>query len=256
MKSELGAALDALKSARGNRNRVAVTGGHGYIVFSTTGPNEVIRVQATANRRLPKGIKLTPEQAGQLGDLGLRQGRASDDFQMFLARDDHDKATRVIDGAIPILTQVYGATESDICVKTLFDTVPNLDNDNLADAMSHLAKTRTWAARKGLYMTLVKTDLVCPTATEATDGPIEPYVADHIASFPVVAAFSDYASLDTYNPVGLPARVVSGMDLFPEFLARRVGSVLLNPHGQPRGELYSNELHIIVDGIKKLRGLH
>ena len=225
------------------------------IWFSTTSATGTICVQATASRRLPKR-SLTPEQAGALGDLGLRQTRASEDFQRQVARDDHDTIADLIARTSATMTAAYGAQPGEMTVKTRFETVPELDNQTLDEAMNHLAKNRTWAARKGLYMTLVQTSLVCPTANEDVDGQLEPYVADHIASFPVVAAFANYASLDTYNPIGLPARVLSGFDLFPEFLARKVGSVLLNPHGQPRGELYSNELHIIVEGIKRLKGQH
>ena len=55
MESKLTHALTQLRDAQGNRNRVAVLGGQGYLVFSTTSATGTICVQATANRRLPKG---------------------------------------------------------------------------------------------------------------------------------------------------------------------------------------------------------
>ena len=141
MESQLTHALTQLRDAQGNRNRVAVLGGQGYLVFSTTSSTDTICVQATANRRLPKGVKLTPEQAGALGELGLRQTRASDDFQRQVARDDHDTIADLVARTSATMTAAYGAQPGETTVKTRFETVPELDNQHLDEAMNHLPKT-------------------------------------------------------------------------------------------------------------------
>ena len=99
---------------------------------------------------------------------------------------------------------------------------------------------------------------MCALSDETAEDGADPsfYEVGQIGDFPSFALFTDYAALDNYNPVGLRAQVVTGMDIFPRILSNRVGSVLINPHGQPRGELYSNEVGMIVDGIKRLRGVH
>ncbi|MEE2788051.1 MAG: hypothetical protein VX589_11980 [Myxococcota bacterium] len=247
-----------LCEATGNRNRFALTGGHGYIVFSTQSADSPVTVQATAGRRLPPGVRLSPADAGCLGDRGLRQQRASQDFRSQFDRGDDDAWTKWLTAAPALLTTVYGATEAEIEVRTCFEKIVDLDNQSLVEAMNHLAKVRTWSARTGLYMSLVRAQLVCALADEATastdHAPL--YEAGQIGDFPSFALFTDYAALDNFKPIGLRAKVVKGMDIFPRILANRVGSVLINPHGQPRGELYNNEIGIIVDGIKRLKGIH
>ena len=248
-----------LWDAKSNRNRVALVSGQGYIVFSSRGRHRPVVVQAAGGRNLPDGVKLTPEQVGTLSGYGLRQRRASADYQLEIARDQSDRLAPVISAASSILTDVYGAASENQSVRFRFDSVPDLDNSELEEAMNHLARQRDWAARTGLYMKMVRSQLICAVATEAGSEPrssLDPYHAGSIGPFPTVAIFTSFEALDNYSAVGLPARVIAGMDLFPALLALKVGSVLINPKGGPRGELYNNELHIIVDGIKKLRGVH
>ena len=247
-----------LCEASSNRNRFALVGGHGYLVFSTVGAQGPVTVQATAGRRLPPGIRLTPEQAGRLGDSGLRQQRASQDFRAQFDRHDQEAWSHWLETAVDLLEHVYGADAGDAAVRTCFESVAQLDNQVLVEAMNHLAKVRTWSARTGLYMSLVQAKLVCALADDTAAVGHEPslYEAGKIGDFPSFALFTDYAALDNFNPIGLNAQVVTGMDVFPRIMAQRVGSVLINPHGQPRGELYSNEVGMIVDGIKRLRGVH
>jgi hypothetical protein len=216
-------------------------------------------VQAAGGRNLPDGVKLTPEQAQALGDHGLLQRRASADYRVEIKRDEAARLEPLVASASTILAEVYGAAADTQSVQFRFESVPELDNAEVEEAMNHLARQRDWPARTGLYMKMVNAQLICALASDDIDGaqgPLNPYHVGSIGPFPTVAIFTSYEALDNFSAVGLPARVMPGMELFPALLGMKLGSVLVNPKGEPRGEFYNNELHIIVDGIKRLQGVH
>lgn len=252
-------AIERLRASRANRNRVALVSNRGYIVFSTPGPDKPVHVQVSGGRNLPPNTKLTPQAAGALGEAGLRQKRASGDFQRRILPGRADEVAPLVDRAFSLLTEQLGAEPESIVLRSRFEQVPELDNSQVEEAMNHLAKRRDWPARTGLYRTLVDAQLVCAVdegASAGESGEWRPYRAGMLGPLPSAAIFTNYEALDHFAPVGLSARVLPGHALFPELLAFGVGSALVNPGGQPRGELYQNEIQILVDGIKKLKGIH
>ena len=122
--------------------------------------------------------------------------------------------------------------------------------------MVNVAENRSWAARAGLYMTLAQSTLVLALdapnpSTDLTQASI--YTPEQLGGKPVAAIFSTIEQLDTYEPLGLDAVVLNGFELFPYLAGQSLASVLINPGGIPRGELYANELLTIENGLKKLR---
>merc|ERR1712216_392377 len=105
--------------------------------------------------------------------------------------------------------------------------------------MDYLAKQRTWAARTGLYMMMIKAKLcvalTAPYDPTASDG-LNLHVAGQMGSRTVAAIFTDVAGMDRYEPRGLDFTMLDGMALFPLLQDAQVGSVLLNPGNAPRGE--------------------
>ncbi len=248
-----------LNGQAGNRKSLVVEGGQGYVVFSST-QQDRWHVQVAGGRQLPDGFKISPEDYQRLADWGVRQKRGSGNFRGDLSQVLLDQTLgRWAEQAVTALTGIYGAQMNAIEVRTRCEEVEVLDNKGLLDAMEHLARKRDWAARTGVYMKLVKARLVLALA-EPVSGSISSswplHKASEMAARPVPAIFTSVDFLDEFEPRGLESRVVSGMDLFPILVAKKVPSVLINPGSKPRGELYSNELWTIVEGIKRLSGTH
>ena len=258
--AQIVSALARLPDDGGNRNRVALMAATGHVVFSSVAGASAITVEVSAGRQLSKGFTLEPADYARLHELGLRRGRASENLRAEFAPSVANR-TLWARHAVTILERTFGVPTADAIVfRARYEEVETLDNHALLDAMKHLAKTRDWAARKGVYMTLIRARLVWalagPSVEDAPLAEAAPHVAGTLGGRPSVAVFSDYEALDRYAPTGLDARVASGRTLFPVFAALGVGSVMINPGGVPRGELYANEVQSVVDGIKWLSGVH
>ena len=123
----------------------------------------------------------------------------------------------------------------------------HLENQPVIEAMRHLAKHRDWSARKTLYRLLIDASFIVPI-----DENDEIAVVDQMGSFPVSAAFTDQTLFITANPLGGVFGVKTGRQLFPELVTKRFGSMRINPQTEVRGELYLNELQMLVEGIARL----
>ena len=257
--AQIVSAIERLTGEGGNRNRVALTGANGHVVFSSVAGASAITVEVSAGGQLPKGFTLEPADYARLDELGLRRGRASENLRAEFTSSVENR-TLWARHAVTILGRTFGVPAEAIAFRARYEQVETLDNRVLRDAMLHLAKTRAWAARKGVYLTLIRARLVwalaAPLAPGAPLGEAAPHVCGTLGGRPSVAVFPDYEALDRYAPTGLDARVATGRALFPVFAALGVGSVMINPGGTPRGELYTNEVLTVVDGIKRLSGVH
>jgi hypothetical protein len=115
--------------------------------------------------------------------------------------------------------------------------------------MRLLSEKRDWDTRRALYAALLDATLLVPIDPEA-DGADEPLEVDSLGKFPVIAGFTDIDALRMWNPRGAPT-APPRRDLVPRALARRVGSLLINPRGNVGGELYLNELESLDGALKR-----
>lgn len=239
-------------SEGGNRNRIVVSGGDGYLVFSGSRGGAQWLCQVSAGRQLPARVKLSPQQSQQLADYGLAQLRASENF-----REKFQTEPEQLDDwsrkALRIMESVFGAHEAEIAIR--LESVPELDRKTIDEAMELVARKRNLSARSGLYMVLARSQLVIavdetPASGELRDATFR--VCDELGGRPVAAIFSNYNALDAYEPRGLDGLTVGGGELFPWLIEQKVGSVLINPGSAPRGELYANELMTLGEGIRRM----
>ncbi|MEO1269802.1 MAG: hypothetical protein AAFX99_17075 [Myxococcota bacterium] len=240
-----------------NRKRLLVEGGAGYILFGTSPGSRGSRLQgqAAGGRHLEEGFRVSPQSAQKLGDAGLRQRRASKNYVGVVDLEAPGAVDLWTGRTVELLKEVYGADPEALTLSFRSEEQPVLNNQQLLDAMDTLAKKRDWASRTQVYMCLIQAQLVVALA-EPHHGPFTSttvlHEADTMAGLPVFAVFPDVDALDHYEPRGLDLAVLSGQELFPLLEARKLGSVLINPRGAPRGELYTNELWTIVQGIQRL----
>ncbi len=233
-------ALERLLAEGGDANRVSVRAGDGWFAFSGPRGAETITVQAAGGRHL----RLPGEKAQVLHDRGFRQGRASEPFSRTAPADPAALAAQV-EG---LATEVYGAAPGAVHVR-LGDRIV-LDDGPVVEAMRRLSKERSHQARSGVYLALVRARLL------VAHGPEGPSAVGQMGEMPVGAVFTDWDTLEAYDPRGLPFEAMAGTDAFPLLLASGMASVQVNPHGRVGGELFRNELMTICEGIQRLVGSH
>ncbi|HEY8376790.1 MAG TPA: SseB family protein, partial [Nannocystis sp.] len=147
--------------------------------------------------------------------------------------------------------QVYGVDAGDPATfdLQLGDPEPTR-NPDLVRAMKMLAVRRDMDARHRVYVAVMNATFLVPVnpAGITVDEPLE---VDRLGAFPVIAAFTEIDSLRLWQPKGWPFALIPGARLVPLAVARRVGSLLINPRGNVGGELYINELEAIEGALRR-----
>ena len=214
----------------------------GYVVVRCAQGETDHEVQVSAGRQV--STPLTTEAQQWLYEQGFRRKRASENFRKRFKREDFTRAqlTDLLHSVFEHCFQQIQGTQSILVLPSL-----NLDEKMVVDAMRHLAKERNWAARKTLYRLLIDTEFLVPINDHN-----EPLEVDKMGSFPVCAVFTSMPRLLKAYPEGQQFVQRDGKSLFPELAQKRFGSMRINPRTEVGGELYLNELNMLVQGIERL----
>ena len=233
-------ALTALRTQGGSGNRLVLSVGPAWFVFSGARGQQTIRCEAAAKAWLPEAVPMGLEQTGRLRQAGFaRAGRLK-----LLSRSCMESAEEILSLVLPLFSSVYGQTGEPV-MKLILGDSETVDNPRLMAAMRRVAKDRSTAARQEVYRALIRSDLL---ALIDDDG--ELLQLGTLGNRPVYGLFSDWDSLRYWDPRGHPVRKSRGSPLFLGLAQTDVGSLLINPQGQVGGELYRNEILAIAAAIR------
>ncbi|MCB9543018.1 MAG: SseB family protein [Myxococcales bacterium] len=255
--SELASQILDLVRRGGAHNRLVVEGGPFFVVLRGARGGAAVDVEAAGGRHLE--ARLVAEQVGRLSELGLRQRTAASTFTGAWPMSGEADARAAAEKVEALMRQVYGYGEPATARLALGDR-PKVENPRLIAAMERLAKTREMAARMSVYNHLVAADLLVALAEPLGDARrydrARLHVFEQLGGLDVAGVFTDFEHLRGFAPRELPVVVWTGRELFPVLASRGVGSLLINPRGGVRGELYRNEIAAIAEGIARLSGVH
>lgn len=223
-----------------------------YLLVHREAGAEKVTLEVTGGRQLDRNFPWGEAQLQGIFAAGLRQQRASENFRRTWTLDGFSReGVRVTQELQDVL---FDGEEGRVTCFTQTDFQPRAKG--VEDAMDHLARVRTWQARTGLYRLLLEARLLVPVDEGGPGERTRFRPVDEMGGFPVVCAFTDYERLDALFPLGTKVLALPGDVLFPELLAARIGALRLNPGSTPHGELYSNEISTMVEGLQRLRGMH
>ena len=111
--TSLRAALERGLTEQGNRNRIVVSGGDGYVAFSGQAGEDAWLCQVSAGKQLPKEMRLTPEQGQRIADYGLSQLRASANFRKKF-QTESEQLDVWCSRALSLMGSVFGVHDVDI----------------------------------------------------------------------------------------------------------------------------------------------
>ena len=239
-------------------NRLIVASRDYYMVFSAQPDDPAVQVEAVSNFYLPTAAALTPGRLAQLSQRGYRERPDRNN----LYRSVSPQTDAALHGFAAEVLEVFGkAYGVDAGSPAEFDLqlgpAESVRNPDIIKLMRTLSLKRDWDARRALYSALLGSTMLIPIDPEllAHEDVIEPIEVDRLGKFPVIAAFTDIDSLRLWRPRGAPYRAIAVTELVPQAVARRVGSLLINPKGVVGGELYINELESMNDALKRRAAL-
>jgi hypothetical protein len=248
-------ALKAFYESNEDRIKLVVENRGRYLVLHRDRSWSVFRLEVSAGRQLPEGFGWTPEQEQVLYDLGLRQGRASNNYRAQI-QNAAQWEDQWVDGLEQVVYQLLNDEEGEPVWTVREEKEEHVQSEGIVEGMNHLANTRTWQARTRLYRLLLASRLLVLVSGKGNGQRVEFGQVGTMGNWGVTAAFTSYEVLDAYEPRGAEVLALPGDVLFPELSVARIGALKLNPGSAPTGELYANEIKIIVDGLKKLSGVH
>lgn len=256
----------------GAHNRLVVERGPFFVVLRAARGGRTVDVEAAGGRHLE--TRLQPEQVGRLTELGLRQRNAASTFAGTWPLASEADARTAAAKVEALLRHVYRPDESQgdgpvserdaIRADLTLGDRPSVANTRLLEAMLRLSKQRDMPSRLTVYNQLVASHLIVALAEALpADLPRERHttharlhVFEQLGGLDVHGVFTDHDHLRAFAPRELPTVVWTGRELFPLLAARGTGSLLINPRGDTRGELYRNEIQAISEGIARLSGVH
>jgi len=243
--------LEQLTQAGGADNRLVVASRDYYMVFhGKRGAPELVG-EAVSNFYLPRAAELTPGRLGLLAARGYRERASRNNLYRSLRLEDDASRRRYAEEVLEVFAGAYGVERGEAAEFELQLGEPEpLRNPELVRLMRQLSERRDWDTRRALYSALLDATMLVPVDPEA-GGDDDALEVDRLGTFPVIAAFTDIASLRLWQPRGAPYRSQAVRDLVPRAVARRVGSLLINPRGMVGGELYINELESLDGALKR-----
>lgn len=235
----------------GADNRLVVASRDYYMVFHGKRGERALVAEAVSNYYLSTAAALTPGRLGQLTQRGFRERPNRNNLYRTVDPQDPAALRAFAEDMLTVFAKAYGVDPGDAAEFDLQLGEPEpVRNPELIKLMRALSVRRDWDARRALYSALLDATMLVPIDPEVLthDEPIE---VDRLGKFPVIAAFTDIESLRMWQPRGAPYRAMAIRDLVPPAVARRVGSLLINPKGVVGGELYINELESLNDALKR-----
>lgn len=244
----LSAQLDRLQAEGGDANRLVIDGEAGWIAIWSARGSGTWTVTVSAGRQMPEGVKLPAERAQLLYDQGYRQVTAASAYR----RETPIKP--LMPTVLSIFDEVLQtpALTSDLRL----GDAPMITNHKAVDRMRAASRDRSIPARNRLYHGLISAQLL--VATDGAPAGVESALRafGSLGGLPTVAAYTDWAAALKHDARGPHLQVMRGMDLFPLLVARKTGSLRINPAGPVGGELYGHELWTVAEGCKRLSGVH
>ncbi len=243
--------LQQLRGSGGADNRLVVASRDYYIVLRGQRGESTLHAEAVSNANLSTAASLTPGRLGVLARHGFLGRPNRSNLHRSAAPLDDAELRRFADELMEVFARAYGVDPGDAAEfdLQLGDGEP-LKNPELIKLMRALSVRRDWDARRALYAALLDATLLVPIDPEVLTHD-EPIAVDQLGKFPVIAGFTDIDSLRMWQPRGAPYKAMPVAELVPPAVARRVGSLLINPRGLVGGELYINELESLDGALKR-----
>lgn len=236
--------LGTLVEQGGAHNRLVVSSGPAFLVFRGARGGHSLSVEAAASQYLPEDMKLGGDAVATLRARGFSSRSDSRCLARELPLADVQAELPLL---LALFQQVYGRPAGERLEPQLHLVDQDVDNSALLDAMRELASTRAEAQRHALYRQALRATFLLPL-----EGG-QPRSFGDLGGWQILAVFTDLASLNHFDPRGLPYELVKGSELFPRLMKIRMGSLLINPNARVGGELFRHEVESLASAAQRTR---
>jgi hypothetical protein len=226
-------------------SRLIVSNGHAWVVLHSFTPANRILFEVASNLYLPKDKQLSEEQIKTLHSWGYEKRRQKRSIGMMTYLSSEEDINKMVEDIERIFSTVFGLSNSEIQCFFQQDVKHSINNQALHAVMRKLVSSKQHNNRITLYQKLLNAQLLVYVNDDDTG--FFPY--DTIGEFITYAAFTDDKYIQQFDPRGCSVKLVQAYELIPALIEKQAGSLMLNPKGDIRGELYRNELKSIASAL-------
>ena len=232
--------LSRLLEQGGSANRLVIEQDAAFFVARGTNGGSHVELEAAAAYYLPKDRRPSAERVNELRKRGFAPHPPGRGLRRRYARSELRRAGNEV---VALLRGVYGS-EGAITLREDLGDADHTTNPRLVEAMKAAAKSRDQSSRFALYRALMASTVMVPLE----EGEFK--VIGDLGGFEVFGCFTDAPMAERFDPRGVELLHVRGRRLVNRLLERKVGSLLINPGGTIRGELYRTELESIANAMR------
>ena len=228
-------------------SRLIISNEYAWVVLHSFTPANRILFEVASNLYLPDDKQLSDTQIKTLFDWGYqkrRQGRSIGTMTYLSSEQD---CLNLAEKITKIFSEIFHLDPQNSTHQFQKNVKHGIDNKHLHSAMRQLVNSKDHKYRIALYQALVNAKLLVYLTEDNQD--FIPY--DTIGEFITYAAFTDDKYIQQFDPRGCTVREMYVYDFIPALVSKNAGSLILNPKGDIRGELYKNELASINTALRR-----
>lgn len=258
-RDEIHAQLKALARSATRESRLEVAAGPIYVLASVTADERRVRCQVVSSAYLPRELKLDRAGGSRLRGLGYAKGNGQRNWTKHIGTTPAE-LDRFADEVVEVLTGVYACRADEVRTQLVHDDSEHPQNPELVEAMTALASDNgSEQARHRMYNALLNATFLVPLAPDVeddADAGEEFLVLERLDGRPVYGVFTDWSSLQLWNPRTCPYVPVHGSELFQLAHDLSLAMLQINPRGNTGGQLYPHEVETLARAMAHWRRTH
>ena len=226
-------------------SRLIIQRGIYWIAVRNFVPKNRVLIEVSYHKNLPETHPLSAEQIDFLKARGYKPRRSKHSIGRMLTISSAAHEQDFIAELEAIFATLDPDTTEQMSFRIHRKVKFTLQNRPLLRAMTDLARSKEHALRIKLYQALLNSQLL----VLIDDQKLIP--CDTIGTMPSFAAFTDEKNALLYDPRGENLTEDYAFNVIEKVLAQGGGSLIINPRGEPRGELYKTELTSLFKAVRR-----
>lgn len=225
-------------------SRLIIEHGCHWISIRNFTPQNRLLIEISFHRNLPNEQQITTEQLLFLENLGYKKRRSAHSIGKMLTLRSPEHEQEFI-AELEMIFRELSANITDFRSRINRKVKFSLQNRELLKAMTTVARNKEHSKRLLFYQELLNSRLLMLIKDQNL------IACDTIGTMPSFTAFTDEKNALLYDPRGENLVEDYAFVIIGKVLEQGGGSLIINPRGEPRGELYKTELSSLMKAIRK-----
>ncbi len=231
--------LWSLRQEGGTSNRLLLSAADSFFVFHGASGDPYLMCESSGADHSPAALQRA----------GFHPRPPSSRPSRLYNITDQETAVRLAQRIATLLEQAHQQPLSGWSLHRILGSELPTENPALIEAMRDLSRSRSHAARLALYRQLLQGTFLLAVESEGSTAPAA--IFGDISGWAVYGVFTDQRAWLSWDPRGVPYRLVPGRELFPALMQTAIGALKINPRGVIGGELYRNEIETIATAVRR-----